>query len=225
MKKIRVVLADDHVMLRSGLKLLLNGQRDIEVVGEASDGAEAVSKTAELKPDVLLLDITMPNMGGIDALRTIKEKAPSISIIMLTMHENEAYLLEALKAGASGYILKKAADNELMSAIRAVYSGEVFIPSSLTKSVVKEMVSGGVSGEQSVDNDQGQLSPRELEVLTLVAQGYTNQQVADRLYLSVKTVETYKARVMEKLSLGSRVELVRYALQHGFLSKDDHTPQ
>ncbi len=225
MKKIRVVLADDHVMLRSGLKLLLNGQTDIEVVGEASDGAEAVSKAAELNPDVLLLDITMPNMSGIEALRTIKEKRPSISILILTMHENEAYLLEALKAGASGYILKKAADNELMSAIRAVYSGEVFIPSSLTKSVVKEMVSGGVSGEQSVDNDQGQLSPRELEVLTLVAQGYTNQQVADRLYLSVKTVETYKARVMEKLSLGSRVELVRYALQHGFLSKDDHTPQ
>ncbi len=225
MKKIRVVLADDHVMLRSGLKLLLNGQTDIEVVGEASDGAEAVSKAAELKPDVLLLDITMPNMGGIDALRTIKEKIPSIFILILTMHENEAYLLEALKAGASGYILKKAADNELMSAIRAVYSGEVFIPSSLTRSVVEEMVSGGVSREESVDNGQEQLSPRELEVLTLIAQGYTNQQIADRLYLSVKTVETYKARVMEKLSLGSRVELVRYALQHGLLSKDDNTSQ
>ncbi len=225
MKKIRVVLADDHVMLRSGLKLLLNGQKDIEVVGEASDGVEAVSKTAELKPDVLLLDITMPNMGGIDALRTIKEKNPAISILILTMHENEAYLLEALKAGASGYILKKAADNELMSAIRAVYNGEVIIPSSLTKSVVKEMVSGSGSREESVANDQEQLSPRELEVLTLVAQGYTNQQVADRLYLSVKTVETYKARVMEKLNLGSRVELVRYALQHGFLSKDDPTSQ
>ncbi len=225
MKKIRVVLADDHVMLRSGLKLLLTGQMDIEVVGEASDGAEAVSKAAELKPDVLLLDITMPNMGGIDALRAIKEKRPSISILILTMHENEAYLLEALKAGASGYILKKAADNELMSAIRAVYSGEVFIPSSLTRSVVEEMVSGRVSREEDVGNGQEQLSPRELEVMTLVAQGYTNQQIADRLYLSVKTVETYKARVMEKLSLGSRVELVRYALQHGLLSKDDNTSQ
>ncbi len=221
MKKIRVVLADDHVVLRSGLKLLLNAQVDIEVVGEASDGAEAVSKTAELKPDVLLLDITMPNIGGIDAMRTIKEKTPSASILILTMHENEAYLLEALKAGASGYVLKKAADNELMSAIRAVYSGEVFIPSSLTKSVVKEMVSGSVSREESVDKDQEQLSPRELEVLTLVAQGYTNQQIADRLYLSVKTVETYKARVMEKLKLHSRVELVRYALRHGFLNQDN----
>ena len=221
MKKIRVVLADDHVVLRSGLRLLLNAQADIEVVGEASDGAEAISKTAELEPDVLLLDITMPNIGGIDAMRTIKEKTPSISILILTMHENEGYLLEVLKAGASGYVLKKAADNELMSAIRAVYSGEVFIPSSLTKSVVKEMVSGGVSREESVDNDQEQLSPRELEVLTLVAQGYTNQQTADRLYLSVKTVETYKARVMEKLKLHSRVELVRYALRHGFLNQDN----
>ncbi len=221
MKKIRVVLADDHVVLRSGLRLLLNAQADIEVVGEASDGAEAISKTAELEPDVLLLDITMPNIGGIDAMRTIKEKTPSISILILTMHENEGYLLEVLKAGASGYVLKKAADNELMSAIRAVYSGEVFIPSSLTKSVVKEMVSGGVSREESVDNDQEQLSPRELEVLTLVAQGYTNQQTADRLYLSVKTVETYKARVMEKLKLRSRVELVRYALRHGFLNQDN----
>ncbi len=223
MKKIRVVLADDHVVLRSGLKLLLNAQVDIEVVGEASDGAEAVSKTAELKPDVLLLDITMPNIGGIDAMRTIKEKTPAVSILILTMHENEAYLLEALKAGASGYVLKKAADNELMSAIRAVYSGEVFIPSSLTKSVVREMVSGSVSREESVDKDQEQLSPRELEVLTLVAQGYTNQQIADRLYLSVKTVETYKARVMEKLKLHSRVELVRYALRRGFLNQDNQS--
>jgi len=220
MKKIRVVVADDHAVLRSGLKLLLDAQMDIEVVGEASDGAEAINKTAELKPDVLLLDITMPNIGGIDALRTIKKKTPSVSILILTMHENEGYLIEALKAGASGYILKKVADNELISAIKAVYSGEFFIPSPLTKSVVKEMVSGGVSREETGDNDQEQLSPRELEVLTLVAQGYTNQQMADRLYLSVKTVETYKARVMEKLNLHSRVELVRLALQKGLLSKD-----
>ncbi len=223
MRKIRVVLADDHVVLRSGLKLLLDGQMDIEVVGEANDGVEAVSKTAELNPDVLLLDITMPNMSGIDALRIIKEKTPSVSILILTMHESDAYLMEALKAGASGFILKKAADNELMSAIRTVYSGEVSIHASLIKSVVKEMVSGSVSQNESVDNVQARLSPRELEMLTLVAQGYTNRQIADRLYLSVKTVETYKTRVMKKLNLKSRFELVRYALQHGFLSKDSQT--
>ncbi len=225
MKKIRVVLADDHVVLRSGLKMLLNAQMDIEVVGEASDGAEAISKTADLNPDVLLLDITMPNIGGIDAMRIIKEKTPSVSILILTMHENESYLLKALRTGASGYILKKAADNELISAIKTIYSGEVFIPSSLTKSVVKEMVSGSVGQEATVDNDQEQLSQRELEVLTLVAQGYTNQQIANRLYLSVKTVETYKARVMGKLNLHSRVELVRYALHHGLLGEDNNTSQ
>ncbi len=225
MKKIRVVLADDHVMLRSGLKLLLNGQMGIKVVGEASDGAEAISKTADLNPDVLLLDITMPNIGGIDAMRIIKEKTPSVSILILTMHESESYLLKALRMGASGYILKKAADNELISAIKTVYSGEVFIPSSLTKSVVKEMVSGSVGQEETVDSDQEQLSQRELEVLTLVAQGYTNQQIANRLYLSVKTVETYKARVMGKLNLHSRVELVRYALHHGLLGEDNNTSQ
>ena len=221
MKKIRVILADDHVVLRSGLKLLLDAQADIEVVGEASNGAEAINKTAELKPDVLLLDITMPNIGGVDALRVIKEKTPSVSIVILTMHESEGYLLEALKAGASGYVLKKVADNELINAIKAVYSGEVIVPSSLTKSVVKEMISGGISREESGDADQKRLSQREFEVLTMVAQGYTNQQLANRLYLSVKTVETYKARVMEKLNLHSRVELVRYALQQGLFNKDD----
>jgi DNA-binding NarL/FixJ family response regulator len=212
-------------MLRSGLKLLIDAQVDIEVVGEASDGTDAISKTAELKPDVLLLDITMPNIGGLDALRIIKEKTPSASVLILTMHENESYLLEALKAGASGYVLKKAADNELISAIKAVYSGETYVPSSLTKAVVKEMVTGGIGPEEPVDNDQGRLSPREIEILTRVAQGYTNRQIANRFHLSVKTVETYKARVMEKLDLGSRVELVRYALQHGFLGKDYHASE
>lgn len=225
MKKIRVLLADDHAVLRSGLKLLLGAQPDIEVVGEASDGEEAVRKSAELNPDVLLLDITMPNLGGIDALRMIKEKMPSISILILTMHEGEGYIVEALKAGASGYIPKKAADTELINAIKAVHGGEIFIYSSLTRAVVKEMIRGGTGTKETAEADYQQLSQRETEVLTLVAQGYTNQQIADRLYLSVKTVETYKARVMEKLNLHSRVELVRYALQQELLSKDDQSPQ
>lgn len=221
MKKIRVLIADDHAVLRSGLKLLLNAQPDIKVIGEASNGDEAINKTAELKPDVLLLDITMPNTGGIDALRLIKERIPSVSILVLTMHEGEGYLLEALKSGACGYIPKRAADTELINAIKAVYRGEIFIHSSLTRVVVKEMIHGDASGKEVADTVYQPLSQREREVLTLVAQGYTNQQIADRLYLSVKTVETYKARVMEKLDLHSRVELVRHALQQGLLSKDD----
>ncbi|OGC94405.1 MAG: DNA-binding response regulator [candidate division Zixibacteria bacterium RBG_16_53_22] len=223
MPKIRVLIADDHAVLRSGLKVLLQTQAGIEVVGEAADGHEAINKTAELRPDVLLLDITMPGLGGLEALKTIKETVPATVILVLTMHEDEGYLLQALKMGASGYIPKKAADNELINAIRMVHRGEVFIYPSLTRVLVEEMFHGGAGEKQIVAAEHLRLSQREREVLTLVAQGYTNQQIADRLYLSVKTVETYKARVMEKLNLQSRVELVRYALQHGLLSKDGLT--
>lgn len=218
---IRVLIADDHAVLRSGLRMLLDAQPGIEVVGEASDGVEAVSKTTELTPDVVLLDITMPAMSGIDVIRTIKSRMPSIATLILTMHEDEGYLLEALKAGASGYIPKKAADTELITAIKAVHSGEVFIYSSLTKALVKEMIHGGMPKREEESISHERLSQREVEVLSLVAQGYTNQQIASQLYLSVKTVETYKARVMEKLSLHSRAELVRYALQHGLLARED----
>ena len=201
MPKIRVLIADDHAVLRSGLKVLLQTQAGIEVVGEAADGHEAINKTAELRPDVLLLDITMPGLGGLEALKTIKETVPATVILVLTMHEDEGYLLQALKMGASGYIPKKAADNELINAIRMVHRGEVFIYPSLTRVLVEEMFHGGAGEKQIVAAEHLRLSQREREVLTLVAQGYTNQQIADRLYLSVKTVETYKARVMEKLNL------------------------
>jgi two-component system response regulator NreC len=222
MKKIRVVLADDHIVLRSGLKLLLDTTADIDVVGEASNAAEALRITVEIKPDVLLLDITMPNASGIDAIREIKEKTPSISILILTMHESEGYLLDALKAGASGYVLKRVADNELIDAIKAVHSGEVIVPPSLTRSVVKEMISGGISQEASGGANKTHLSQREFEILNMVVYGYTNQQLAERLCLSVKSVETYKTRIMEKLNLHSRVELVRYALEQGLFNREDN---
>lgn len=218
MNKIRVLIADDHAVLRAGLTMLLNAQPDMEVVGEASNGGEAISKTAELKPDVLLLDISMPGLGGIDVIRQIKAEGLPVAILVLTMHEDEGYFRETLSSGALGYIPKKAADDELISAIRVVNSGQVFLYPSLTKSLVKEIIYSGAFEKEVESDSYGKLSQREREVLQLVAQGYTNQQMADRLFLSVKTIETYKTRVMEKLDLHSRVELVRYALQRGLLA-------
>jgi two-component system response regulator NreC len=220
MSKIRVLIADDHAVLRAGLMMLLNAQPDMEAVGEASSGDEAIAKTKELKPDVLLLDITMPGLSGIDVIRKLKADDVQVAILVLTMHEDEGYFRETLSSGALGYIPKKAADAELISAIRVVASGQVFLYPSLTKNLVKELIYNGAVDKEVDSDTYGRLSRREREVLQLVAQGYTNQQMADRLFLSVKTIETYKTRVMEKLDLHSRVELVRYALQRGLLTEE-----
>jgi two-component system, NarL family, response regulator NreC len=220
MSKIRVLIADDHAVLRAGLTMLLNAQADMEAVGEASNGEEAFVKTLELKPDVLLLDITMPGMSGIDVIRKLKTEDISVAILVLTMHEDEGYFRETLSSGALGYIPKKAADAELISAIRVVASGQVFLYPSLTRNLVKELIYSGAVDKEVDSDTYSKLSRREKEVLQLVAQGYTNQQMADRLFLSVKTIETYKTRVMEKLDLHSRVELVRYALQRGLLTEE-----
>lgn len=220
MPKIRVLIADDHAVLRAGLNMLLNAQPDMEAVGEASNGEEAISKTRELKPDVLLLDISMPGLSGIDVIRKLKTEGIHTAILVLTMHEDEGYFRETLSSGALGYIPKKAADDELISAIRVVHTGQVFLYPSLTKNLVKELIYSGAFEKEVEEDNLSKLSRREREVLQLVAQGYTNQQMADRLFLSVKTIETYKTRVMEKLDLHSRVELVRYALQKGLLTDD-----
>lgn len=212
-----MLIADDHAVLRSGLTMLLNAQPDMVVVGEASDGDEAVQRASELVPDVLLLDITMPGSSGVAVIHAIKAKELPVAILVLTMHEDGGFVVETLKAGAMGYIPKRAADSELIAAIRAVHSGEVHIYSSLVKAAVGRMIGGDGEGESSPSR-LDPLSPRETEILSLVAQGYSNRQIATDLSLSVKTIETYKARVMEKLDLHSRVELVRYALQHGLLA-------
>lgn len=217
MTKIRILIADDHVVLRSGLRRLLNEYADIEVIGEANDCDEAIARAGELVPDVLLLDITMPGSGGIDVIRVIKANYPDISILILTMHEDESHFIASIKAGASGYVPKKAADSELIAAIRAVNRGEKYIYSSFAKSMISRMIDGEMPDKTAAVDSYEQLSQREQEVLKLVAQGYTNQQVAEQLYLSIKTVETYKSRLMEKLSLHSRAELVRFALQRGLL--------
>ncbi len=211
MARIRILLADDHAVLRAGLRMLISSQRDLEVVGEASDGDEAVRKAAALRPDVALVDITMPGSGGIKAIERIRLAAPATRVLVLTMHDVPAYLRAALAAGATGYVVKRAADSDLLAAIRGVHQGQTVLDPSLSARVVQ----GGLRRRGPASPTTALLSQREREVLELVAQGYTNQQIADHLGLSVKTIETYRARLVEKLELQSRAELVRYALDSG----------
>jgi len=217
-KPIRVFIADDHAVLRAGLRLLLGAEPDIEVVGEAASAAEAVQGVHALQPDIILLDISMPETNGLQALQALKAETPSSRIIMLTMHDDESYLREALSAGASGYALKQAADTELLSAVRAVYQGGTYLRPAHTHLLLEGHPEAAPKAQAlPSEAEANRLSPRELEVLRLLAMGYTNKQAADQLALSVKTVETYKARLMAKLSLNSRAELVHYALQRGLM--------
>ena len=216
MSKIRLLLADDHAVLRAGLKTLLNAEPDMEVVAEAANGGETILKSNEFLPDIVLMDITMPGQGGLEATREIKKRNPAIKVLVLTMHEDESFLYEMLRAGADGYVPKKAADTELLAAIRATYRGEHFIHSSMTAHMVTE--ARNKQGTKMARNDGiSVLSEREREVLRFLALGYTNQQIADTIYLSVKTVETYKARLRDKLGLRGRAEFVRYAMEAGLV--------
>lgn len=212
---IRVLIVDDHAILRSGLRMLLGAQSDMEVVGEAADGAEAARLVAELNPDVALLDLAMPGIGGLEALSMIKRIAPETRGLILSQYDDESYLRRALESGASGYVLKRAADTDLLSAIRAVARGEVYLHPMLTRFVVNDLFNREEAPKPA--GRQTALSDREREVLQLVALGHTNQQIADSLVLSVKTVETYKARVMEKLGVRGRAALVRYAMEQGLI--------
>jgi two-component system response regulator NreC len=215
-RRIRILLADDHTVLRSGLRALLSAQADLEVTGEAGEGGEALRLTQTLKPDVVVMDIGMPGVSGIDATARIRRELPLTKVVILSMHDDQGYLRQALRAGASGYVLKKAADTELLAAIRAAARGELYLDPSLAKGLVADVVL-----PKAQEPEIPVLSEREREVLHLLARGHTNQQVADRLCISVKSVETYKARLMEKLGLKGRAELVRYALTHGLLKDGD----
>lgn len=218
MAPIRILIADDHTVVRSGLRLLLNAQADLEVVGEAGTGEETVERALDLRPDIVLLDIAMPGLNGLDAARRIRQQAPEVRIIVLTMYDDEAYLRQFLEAGAAGYVLKRAADTELTDAIRAVHRGEPFVYPSLMRRLIDSYLQQPPPPAARRDGEE--LSPREKEVLRLVALGYTSQQIADELCISVNTVETHRAHIMEKLGLRGRAQLVRYALTKGLL-KDD----
>lgn len=218
--KIRLVVADDHAILRTGLRMLINAQPDMEVVGEAEDGIEAVEAVNKANPDVVLLDVTMPRSGGLDAIKHIAARNRSTRVLLLTMHEESAYLRTALAAGAAGYVLKKSVDADLLSAIRAVSKGRTYVDSGLAEILVRDAFSkDDIAGSAA----NSVLSDRELQVLKLVAEGFSSREIAEQIYISTKTVETYRARFAEKLGLKSRAQIVRYALNLGILSSEKFT--
>jgi two-component system response regulator NreC len=217
MTKIRVLVADDHTIVREGVRILLEAQPDIEVVSEAADGQEALARVRELQPDIVLIDIAMPKLNGMEATRAIKRDFPNVQIIVLTMYESDEYFFQVLNAGASGYILKKAASGDLLTAIRAVYAGEVFLYPSVARRLVSDYISRVKSGEEKISYDG--LTPREREVLKLIAEGYTNQAIADKLVISPSTVQTHRTRVMQRLNLHNRAELIQYAVRKGLIDR------
>jgi two-component system response regulator NreC len=210
---IRIVLADDHQVLRSGLRALLNLEPDFEVVGEASNGIEAVKLVETLRPDIIVMDVSMPEMDGLKAAEEIHSLGLQSKIVMLTVHADEEYLFQTLKAGASGFVHKSSADRELIEAIRTANRGDVF----LYPSAIKKLLEGYLRGESRQVQEKDPLTSREREVLKATAEGYTNQEIAEQLVISSKTVDTYRQRIMEKLNLHHRSELVRYALKRGYL--------
>jgi DNA-binding NarL/FixJ family response regulator len=205
----RIVVADDHGIVRSGLKLLLDRQADLEVVAEAEDGVEAVEKVLAERPEVAILDVAMPRMTGLQATYEIKKQVPDTQVLILSMHDDERYLFEALRAGAAGYVLKRAADTDLVEAVRAAARGEPFLTPSAQQSLIRDFIE---RGEQP-----SELTPREQEVVKLIAEAHTNKEIAEILHLSEKTVESHRAHVLQKLGMRDRVELVRYAIRRGLV--------
>ena len=217
--KLKVLLADDHKLLRSGLKLLLQRNPDFVVVGEAADGEQTIQLFQQLEPDLLLLDLSMPKMDGLDCLREIKSRWPGAKVIVLTMHEDENYIKQAMQAGAAAYVHKSAADTDLFKAIDAVQAGQLYLSQQDSNLLLHVLLK---QDPASVDHQAPYvlLSPRERDVLRLITHGYSMAEVAERLSLSIKTVDTYKTRLMEKLGTTRKSELVSYALKYGLLSND-----
>jgi two-component system response regulator NreC len=217
--KIRIMIADDHAILRAGLKMLVNAQADMEVVSEAPDGESAVQAALETSPNIALLDLTMPGSGGMRALQAMVRTCRKTRVLVLTMHDDPAYLRSALAAGASGYLLKRTVDAELLAAIRAVHDGGIFVDPSLANVLVQDVLA-----KRGTKTHSGRpvniLSEREQQVLKLVALGYTSQLIAKRILVSVKTVETYRARIADKLGLRTRSAIVRYAIRMGLLGAE-----
>ena len=212
--KTRILLAEDHALVRHGLRMMLDAQPDMDVVAEVGDGAEAVKRGLDDDIDLAVIDITMPRMTGLQAAGELHRRRPQLRILMLSMHENERYLYEALKAGASGYVLKTVADRDLVEAIRAAMRGEKFLYPGAVTPLIDDFLR---RARQDLPLREDPLSPREQEVLKLVAEGYTNKQIAETLVISEKTVERHRANILEKLGMRDRVELTRYAIRQGLI--------
>lgn len=212
-EQITVIIADDHTIVRSGVRMLLEAESDFKVVGEALNGLEALELAETLKPDVILMDITMPNMDGLEATRQIKTRFPSINVLVLTMHRSDEYFFEMLKAGASGYILKGAKTSELINAVRVVHRGDVFLYPSMTQKLVK----GYLQLAEWDADEEPSLSPREKEIFGLLAEGYSNKEIAEKLVISPSTVHSHRGNIMDKLGLVNRRELIQYARRNGLI--------
>lgn len=216
MDPIRVLLAEDHIIVRDGLRMLLQSASDFTVVAEAANGREAVARAKEIQPDLAILDISMPELSGLEATRLIKAESPQTGVLILTMHESDEYFFRALEAGASGYVLKKAATQDLIAAARAVARGEAFLYPSVAKKLIADYVSRVQSG--TAPTGYVGLSDREREILLLIAEGVSNQQIAERLSVTSSTVQTHRAHILEKLGLQTTADLIKYAVQHGLVS-------
>jgi two-component system, NarL family, response regulator NreC len=216
-QKVRVLIADDHAILRSGLRMLIDSQTDMTVVAEARSGNEAIQLAKKTSPQVAILDVTMPERGGLYAIQEILKQNPNTRVLLLTMHEEVAYLRTALAAGATGYVLKKSVDADLLSAIRAVHKGRTYVDAELASELIQPIMPESVRSKAKLTEV---LSERELQVLKLVAEGFSSREIAQQIFVSVKTVETYRGRFAEKLGLTSRADIVRYALETGLLTTE-----
>ena len=214
MGKIKILVADDHAVLRDGIRALLGLYDDIEIVGEASEGKEAVEKTQDLVPDVVVMDIAMPGMDGLEATRRIRKKSPKVKILVLTQHDDREYVLSAIKAGAAGYVPKRALGSELASAIRAVYEGDSFLYPSATTALIEDYL------HQVEEEPYDRLTDREREILKLIAEGHTSRDIAGMLFISAKTVIGHRTKMMHKLAIHNRIQLIKYAIRKGLVSMD-----
>ena len=220
MSKIKLLLADDHAVVRSGLRMLLEAQPDMEIVAEAENGRETIEKVLAFQPDLVLMDIEMPGMNGIEATRKIKEESPETAVLALTMYEDDQYFFEMLKAGAAGYIPKRAAPDALVNAIRTVKKGEVFLYPSMAAYLVEDYLQRDEAPEED-EADVVDLTTREREVLVLIAEGLSNGEISEKLVISIKTVDRHRENIMRKLNIHNRIDLVKFALKKGMIDLDD----